>query len=55
LLGLAGPQWEQRVVTELDSALNQWADSLPDHLRWDPNREDDIFFNHNMYERSKVM
>uniref|UniRef100_A0A0W0F023 Xylanolytic transcriptional activator regulatory domain-containing protein n=1 Tax=Moniliophthora roreri TaxID=221103 RepID=A0A0W0F023_MONRR len=45
LLGLAGPEWEQRIVTELDSALNQWVDSVPEHLKWDPNREDDIFFN----------
>uniref|UniRef100_A0A0W0F039 Zn(2)-C6 fungal-type domain-containing protein n=1 Tax=Moniliophthora roreri TaxID=221103 RepID=A0A0W0F039_MONRR len=48
LLGLAGPQWEQRIVTELDSALNQWADSLPEHLRWDPTREDDVFFNQSV-------
>ncbi|KAJ7610085.1 fungal-specific transcription factor domain-containing protein [Roridomyces roridus] len=25
------------VVAELDSALNQWVDSIPSHLRWDPN------------------
>ncbi|KAJ7141278.1 fungal-specific transcription factor domain-containing protein [Mycena epipterygia] len=35
--------WSQSVVAELDSALNQWLDSLPDHLRWDPNREDETF------------
>ncbi|KAF9256488.1 hypothetical protein L218DRAFT_966338 [Marasmius fiardii PR-910] len=45
LLGLAGPQWEQRIVTELDSALNQWVDSVPEHLRWDPTRQNDLFFN----------
>uniref|UniRef100_A0A0W0EWG7 Xylanolytic transcriptional activator regulatory domain-containing protein n=1 Tax=Moniliophthora roreri TaxID=221103 RepID=A0A0W0EWG7_MONRR len=45
MLGFTGPQWEQRVVSELDSALNQWVDSVPEHLRWDPNREDEIFFN----------
>ncbi|THV06403.1 hypothetical protein K435DRAFT_816004 [Dendrothele bispora CBS 962.96] len=51
LLGFAGPTWEQQLVAELDSALNQWIDSVPDHLRWDPNREDDVFFNQsvNMY------
>ncbi|KAJ7292613.1 hypothetical protein C8J57DRAFT_1266519 [Mycena rebaudengoi] len=27
----------QEVVAELDSALNQWVDSIPSELRWDPN------------------
>lgn len=55
-----GAQWEQHIVTELDSALNKWVDSVPDHrmspishhvillsfipVRWDPNREDLDFF-----------
>ncbi|KAI0701455.1 fungal-specific transcription factor domain-containing protein [Cerioporus squamosus] len=34
--------WEQRIVAELDSALNNWVGSLPNHLRWDPNREDPL-------------
>ncbi|KAJ6594430.1 fungal-specific transcription factor domain-containing protein [Mycena capillaripes] len=37
------PGWSQSAVAELDSALNQWLDSIPDHLRWDPNREDEPF------------
>ncbi|KAI0312122.1 fungal-specific transcription factor domain-containing protein [Amylostereum chailletii] len=37
-------EWETRVVTELDSALNKWFDSLPDHLRWDPTRENELQF-----------
>ncbi|KAF8834771.1 hypothetical protein BDN67DRAFT_914233 [Paxillus ammoniavirescens] len=36
LLGFVGQQWEQHIVAELDSALNQWIDSVPAHLRWDP-------------------
>ncbi|KAH9926296.1 fungal-specific transcription factor domain-containing protein [Epithele typhae] len=39
----ADPNWEQRVVAELDSSLNKWVDSLPAHLRWDPERTDTIF------------
>ena len=31
LLGYVGPQWQQTVVAQLDSALNKWADSIPDH------------------------
>ncbi|KAG5635679.1 hypothetical protein H0H81_010417 [Sphagnurus paluster] len=45
LLGFVGQQWEENIVSELDSALNAWVDLLPDHLRWDPTRENDIFFN----------
>ncbi|KAI0741238.1 fungal-specific transcription factor domain-containing protein [Irpex lacteus] len=43
LLGFIGPRWEQHIVSELDSALNKWIDAVPDHLRWDPNREDPVF------------
>jgi hypothetical protein len=31
LLGFVRQEWEQRVVSELDSALNQWFDSVPAH------------------------
>lgn len=31
LLGFVGQQWEQHIVAELDSALNKWVDSVPDH------------------------
>ncbi|KAH8105131.1 fungal-specific transcription factor domain-containing protein [Cristinia sonorae] len=45
LLGFVGTQWEQRIVAELDSALNKWIDSVPDFLRWDPHRQDMVFLN----------
>ncbi|KAH9910329.1 fungal-specific transcription factor domain-containing protein [Epithele typhae] len=45
LLGFVGQQWEQHIVAELDSALNKWIDSVPDHLRWDPTRENVLFLN----------
>jgi hypothetical protein len=64
LLGVVGQQWEQQIVAELDSALNKWVDSVPDHrafhtllfliityfslVRWDPKREDDNFFNQSV-------
>ncbi|KAJ7497517.1 fungal-specific transcription factor domain-containing protein [Mycena latifolia] len=41
--GAEAEQWNQQVVAELDSAMNNWIDSLPDHLRWDPHRENFIF------------
>ncbi|KDR72397.1 hypothetical protein GALMADRAFT_126549 [Galerina marginata CBS 339.88] len=48
LLGLVGRQWEQHIVAELDSALNKWVDSVPDHLRWEPDRKDLKFFNQSV-------
>ena len=31
--GFVGPEWEQRIVAELDSALNKWSDTVPDHRK----------------------
>ncbi|THG99015.1 hypothetical protein EW026_g3256 [Hermanssonia centrifuga] len=45
LLGFVGSQWEQHIVAEIDSSLNRWIDSVPDHLRWDPHRENLDFLN----------
>lgn len=36
LRGLIGDQWEQRIVSELDSSMNNWKDSLPEHRRLYP-------------------
>ncbi|KAG9026808.1 hypothetical protein FRB95_008476 [Tulasnella sp. JGI-2019a] len=36
-LGFVGAGWEQDKVSELDSALNEWQEALPDHLGWDPH------------------
>ncbi|KAJ7813924.1 fungal-specific transcription factor domain-containing protein [Mycena olivaceomarginata] len=40
--------WEVQAIAELDSALNSWRDQIPDHLRWDPMREDPVFFNQSV-------
>jgi len=34
LSGIIGEEWESRIVTELDSALNKWKDSLPQHRKY---------------------
>ncbi|KAK0205018.1 hypothetical protein DFS33DRAFT_1382918 [Desarmillaria ectypa] len=39
-----GPEWDSKVVVTIDSALNKWVDSVPDHLRWNPHNPDPIFF-----------
>lgn len=41
---------QRSVVVELDSALNSWADAVPDGLRWDPTRADQ-----SLFEQSAVL
>ncbi|KIY67873.1 hypothetical protein CYLTODRAFT_375321 [Cylindrobasidium torrendii FP15055 ss-10] len=41
-------EWKEHLVVELDSALNRWIDSIPSYLRWDPLREDMVFFNQSV-------
>ncbi|KAJ7238584.1 fungal-specific transcription factor domain-containing protein [Mycena haematopus] len=45
-MGWDGPEWEQRAVAELDSTMNRFLDSIPPHLRWDPeDLSQDIFLD----------
>ncbi|KAH9485168.1 putative transcriptional regulatory protein [Psilocybe cubensis] len=48
LSGFIGSEWEGRMVAELDSAMNGWKDSLPPHLRWDPNTQNPAFFSQSV-------
>ncbi|KAJ7654864.1 fungal-specific transcription factor domain-containing protein [Mycena rosella] len=47
LIGLGDDTWEEKVVVQLDSALNTWFESIPEHLRWDTENpiQDDTFFD----------
>ncbi|KAJ7726977.1 hypothetical protein B0H14DRAFT_2199856, partial [Mycena olivaceomarginata] len=36
---------EEKIVKEFDSAVNRWLDCVPEHLRWDPARTNDLFFD----------
>ncbi|KAJ7043931.1 fungal-specific transcription factor domain-containing protein [Mycena alexandri] len=36
LMGWNGPEWEDRTISQLDSAMNEFLDTIPPHLRWDP-------------------
>ncbi|KAJ7729689.1 fungal-specific transcription factor domain-containing protein [Mycena maculata] len=42
-MGRTGTDWEQSAVAELDSAMNAFLDSIPPHLRWDPERTGTFF------------
>ncbi|KJA21189.1 hypothetical protein HYPSUDRAFT_67935 [Hypholoma sublateritium FD-334 SS-4] len=41
--------WEQRTVAQLDSSMNQWKNSLPDSLQWDPERTDLVTFHQSVH------
>ncbi|KAJ7234186.1 fungal-specific transcription factor domain-containing protein [Mycena haematopus] len=46
LMGWDGPDWEQRTVVEFDSTMNDFLDSIPPHLMWDPeNPPHGVFFD----------
>ncbi|KAJ7255797.1 fungal-specific transcription factor domain-containing protein [Mycena haematopus] len=36
--------WDEHIVVELDSALNKWVEGIPEHLHWDAQRADPLFF-----------
>ncbi|KAJ7250582.1 hypothetical protein C8J57DRAFT_1520994 [Mycena rebaudengoi] len=38
-------------ISELDSRLNKWTETIPEHLLWNPFMEDDVFFDQsaNLY------
>ncbi|KAJ7150041.1 fungal-specific transcription factor domain-containing protein [Mycena crocata] len=35
----------QDIIAELDCDLNRWVDEVPEHLQWDPQQENQIFFD----------
>ncbi|KAK1227497.1 Gypsy retrotransposon integrase-like protein 1 [Marasmius sp. AFHP31] len=43
-MGISGIEWKRKAVTELDSALNKFLDEIPDHLKWDPEMSNPVFF-----------
>ncbi|KAJ3500551.1 hypothetical protein NLJ89_g9742 [Agrocybe chaxingu] len=47
-LGLASAEVKSRIVPELDSSVNTWLETVPSHLRWDPNRPSDKFFHQSV-------
>lgn len=39
--GINSKEWDERLVSEIDSALNNWLDTVPQHLRCDPHERND--------------
>lgn len=44
-IALRDEKWQSKIVMEFDSALNEWFEGVPAHLRWDASNPDDIFFD----------
>jgi hypothetical protein len=38
------PEYQKKLIADLDSDLYAWLDSVPSQLKWDPERKDPIFF-----------
>ncbi|KAK0209141.1 fungal-specific transcription factor domain-containing protein, partial [Desarmillaria ectypa] len=60
LLFVFKKDWEQQTIVELDSALNKWVHSIPEHLRWDPTRVDLVHFHQSaslllMYNHLQIL
>lgn len=49
LMGRNQQGWEQRILAEMDSASNQWFDTIPAHLRWVPTCGDPTFFKQSAF------
>ncbi|KAJ6590353.1 fungal-specific transcription factor domain-containing protein [Mycena sp. CBHHK59/15] len=55
-----GEKWEGRIVSELDAALNRWFEAIPPHLVWDPQCQNDIFFDQSaalycLYHHTRIL
>ncbi|THU84639.1 hypothetical protein K435DRAFT_732999 [Dendrothele bispora CBS 962.96] len=53
-MGISSQDWQKRALEELDLSLNKWADSVPSHLKWNIEHQDEKFFVqsailHSMY------
>ncbi|KAK0488394.1 fungal-specific transcription factor domain-containing protein, partial [Armillaria luteobubalina] len=42
-LGLPRKDRGDKIISDIDSSMNAWMNSIPDHLRWDPDRDNKIF------------
>ncbi|KAK0472509.1 hypothetical protein IW261DRAFT_1507800 [Armillaria novae-zelandiae] len=42
-LGLPRKNHGDQIISDIDSSMNAWMNSIPDHLRWDPDRANKIF------------
>ncbi|KAE9395424.1 hypothetical protein BT96DRAFT_826284 [Gymnopus androsaceus JB14] len=51
----SAPEALQQALHKLDSTINQWVDSTPDHLRWDPHNPNTVFFRQSVMLRTVLL
>ncbi|KIK60190.1 hypothetical protein GYMLUDRAFT_614488 [Collybiopsis luxurians FD-317 M1] len=48
-MGISASEWNRKAVVELDVALNEWVNSIPAYLKWNPeNQQHEIFFHQSV-------
>ncbi|KAK0242248.1 fungal-specific transcription factor domain-containing protein, partial [Armillaria nabsnona] len=40
---------KEDIVAELDSSVNEWMDSVPEHIRWEPRPGNEIFYSQSVF------
>ncbi|KAG7086508.1 hypothetical protein E1B28_002461 [Marasmius oreades] len=48
-IGLLPEDWDTRLEKQLNMAMKKWLDSIPEHLRWKPRPDDDIFLSQSVF------
>ncbi|KAF5365417.1 hypothetical protein D9758_010832 [Tetrapyrgos nigripes] len=43
-IGIGNGEWYEKAMMAIDSALNEWMGLVPEHLQWDKQHDDPIFF-----------
>uniref|UniRef100_A0A0W0FSS2 Xylanolytic transcriptional activator regulatory domain-containing protein n=1 Tax=Moniliophthora roreri TaxID=221103 RepID=A0A0W0FSS2_MONRR len=47
-MGISKLGWKQKAISELDAASDQFLDTVPDHLKWDPHKTSSLFFKQSV-------
>lgn len=60
IMGFSGPEYEKYTVAKVVANLENWLIGLPEHLRWDPNRESPLFYTqsavlHVVYHHANIL
>ncbi|KAK0467828.1 fungal-specific transcription factor domain-containing protein [Desarmillaria tabescens] len=40
---------KEDIIAELDSLVNEWVDSVPEHIRWEPRQGNEIFYSQSVF------
>ncbi|KAJ7072035.1 fungal-specific transcription factor domain-containing protein [Mycena amicta] len=51
--GQASTPSDAQIIVAFDSALNAWLSQVPQHLRWDPDRKDKVYFHQSALLHAK--